>query len=272
MAPPAGSGPEGPGFEKDLAGLLDSVHQQLRRVEGLVGPELQRTRSAEKHLAAEVVPAWRRATAGEHRFPVVLAVGVAIALQVVLPDRLVIHPSWLLPALEGLLALGLLLANPGRIDRASTLLRGASVALIALISVANAWSSGELINGLVSGHNGDNASLLLGRGASIYITNILVFALWYWEWDGGGPVARARGEGVVPDFLFPQMATPEVARPGWKPKFADYLYVSFTNATAFSPTDTMPLSRWAKMLMLLQSGVALVTIGLVIARAVNVLK
>ncbi|HET9076441.1 MAG TPA: hypothetical protein VFN68_05875 [Acidimicrobiales bacterium] len=261
---------EEPGNQPELARLIDSVHQQLRRVEQFMGPE---TGGADRHgLSGEVLPAWRRATRGEHRLPVVLAVAVAIALQLVLPDRLVIHPSWLLPSLEGLLAAGLLIANPGRIDRTSTVLRTASVVLIVLISVANAWSSAELINGLLNGKNGDNASLLLARGASIYITNILVFALWYWEWDGGGPVARTRGTGGHPDFLFPQMVTPEAAPPGWKPKFPDYLYVSFTNATAFSPTDTMPLSRWAKMLMLVQSAVALATIGLVIARAVNVLK
>lgn len=269
MTTPDGPGPEGgPAGRDDLGRLVDSLHQQLQRVEKLAAPGLSAGRAAERN----VVPAWRRATTGEHRLPVVAAVAVAIALQVFLPRRLVIHPSWLLPTLEGLLAAGLMVANPGRMDRTSSVLRGASVALIALISLANAWSSGQLIHDLIVGRNGDNASLLLARGASIYVTNILVFALWYWEWDGGGPVARARGIDGHPDFLFPQQATAGVAPGDWKPKFPDYLYVSFTNATAFSPTDTMPLSRWAKMLMLVQSAVALTTIGLVIARAVNVLK
>ncbi len=256
----------------ETARLLEAVHQRLQRMEELIGPGLDAGRSVERGLAAEVRPAWRRATRGEHRLPVLVAVGVAIALQVALPGRLVIRPSWLLPGLEGLLAVGLLVANPGRIDRASNALRAASVALIALISLANAWSSAQLISGLISGKNGDNASLLLARGASIYLTNILVFALWYWEWDSGGPVARARATGQHPDFLFPQMTAPELSPRDWKPRFVDYLYVSFTNATAFSPTDTMPLSRWSKMLMMLQSAVALATVGLVIARAVNVLK
>ncbi len=261
-----------PRADHEVAGLIDSVHQQLRRLEAMMGPEMARGRTVEHHVADEIAPAWRRATRGEHRLPVLLAIGAAIALQLVLPSRLVIHPWWLLPTLEGLLAVGLIVANPRRIDRTSTVIRAASVGLTALISLANAWSSGQLIDGLVAGTNGDNASLLLGRGASVYITNILVFALWYWEWDSGGPVARAQGYGGHPDFLFPQMATPAVAPPGWKPTFLDYLYLSFTNATAFSPTDTMPLARWAKMLMLLQSAVALLTVGLVIARAVNVLK
>ena len=106
----------------------------------------------------------------------------------------------------------------------------------------------------------------------MYVTNIIVFALWYWEWDRGGPVARAQGLRPYPDFLYPQMTQPDLAPSEWQPNFLDYLYVSFTNVTAFSPTDTMPMSRWAKMLMLLQSAVALLTIAFVIARAVNILK
>ena len=125
-----------------------------------------------------------------------------------------------------------------RINRTSTTLRAASVTLIALISLANAWSSGELIKDLVNGVGGDNATLLLARGASVYVTNILVFALWYWEWDSGGPVARARALRQYPDFLFPQMTQPDLTSPDWEPTFLDYLYVSFTNATAFSPTST----------------------------------
>jgi uncharacterized membrane protein len=203
---------------------------------------------------------------------VAAVIAVAIALQLVLPDRLVVHPVWLLPGLEGALLVGLVTANPHRINRASTPLRVASLTLIALISLANAWSSGELIKGLINSTEGNSAALLLSRGASIYVTNIIVFALWYWEWDRGGPVARAHAIRVYPDFLFPQMAAPDLAPPDWATTLFDYLYVSFTNAVAFSPTDVMPLSRWAKMLMLLQSSVALLTVALVVARAVNILN
>jgi uncharacterized membrane protein len=101
---------------------------------------------------------------------------------------------------------------------------------------------------------------------------VLLFGLWYWELDRGGPGARARGERDFPDFLFPQMTADDMAPPDWEPTFVDYLYLSYTNATAFSPTDTLPLSRWAKLLMLVQSGVALATVALVIARAVNILQ
>ncbi len=122
------------------------------------------------------------------------------------------------------------------------------------------------------GKASQDATGLLTSGAAIYLTNIIAFGLWFWEIDRGGPFARARATSPHPDFLFPQMSSPDVAHPDWEPRFVDYLYVSFTNAVAFSPTDTMPLTRRAKALMALQSLVALSTIGLVIARAVNVLK
>lgn len=254
--------------EHDVAHLLGHVHEQLQRVEKMMAPELAGARV----IGREVLPAWRRASRGELRIGVTLAVAAAIGLQVALPGHYSIHPFWLMPSLEGALGIGLLVANPTRIDRASSLLRSVSILLIALISLANGWSSALLINDLIHGRNSDNASLLLARGACVYLTNILVFALWYWEWDRGGPVARAHGRNPYPDFLFPQMTQPGISPEEWEPMFLDYLYVSFTNATAFSPTDTMPLARWAKMLMLLQSTVALLTIGLIIARAINVLK
>jgi hypothetical protein len=254
--------------DHSLPGLLGALHEQLQRVEQMVGPEIAAAESVPRRME----PAWRRATEGEHRLPVAAVVAIAIALQIVLPNRLVINPAWLLPSLEGALMVGLIAANPRRINRTSNLLRAASVSLIALISLANAWSSGKLIDELVNGAAGSDAALLLERGASIYVTNIIVFALWYWEWDRGGPVARARGLRRYPDFLFPQMAQPDLAPPDWTATFVDYLYVSFTNATAFSPTDVMPMSRWTKMLMLLQSSVALLTVAMVIARAVNILK
>jgi uncharacterized membrane protein len=254
--------------EHDLPGLIAAVHAHLERMEQLVETSAGRSAAAGHHSPAS----WRRATESEHRLPPALAAAVAIALQFALPNRLVIGPVWLLPSLEALLLVGLVGVNPRRITRTSKAIRAASIALIALITVANASSSALLIKELIEGTNGDNAQLLLGRGASIYITNIIVFALWYWEGDRGGAVRRSEGADEDPDFLFPQMAQPAVGPRNWRPTFVDYLYVSFTNAAAFSPTDTMPLTRRAKMLMLIQSAVALITVGLVIARAVNVLK
>ncbi|MGI8492363.1 MAG: hypothetical protein ACR2KC_03995 [Acidimicrobiales bacterium] len=267
-----------------LAHTIHTLREQLGHLERLAGSEVHAISSAEHAVGraaedavgratdAAIRPTWQLATAGEQRLPVALVILVAIGLQLALPSHLSIHPIWLLPALEGALLVGLTAANPRRIDRTSRALRGASIFLIALTSIANAFSSAQLINGLIHGTEGSNAGALLANGAAIYLTNIIVFGLWYWEWDRGGPVARALAPRRFPDFLFPQMANPDLAAPEWRPNFVDYLYVSFTNAAAFSPTDTMPLSRWAKMLMLLQSAVALATVALVVARAVNILK
>jgi hypothetical protein len=258
-----------PSGEEGNTSALDEIRAHLRRIEANVQPEIAFARATESRLEA----AGRRATQGEHRLPVAGIIGLAIVLQLRLPASLVIHPRWLFPSIEGALMIALTVANPVRINRTSASLRAASVSLIALISLANAWSSAELIRGLIDGTGGDNnASLLLARGASVYATNVIVFALWYWEWDRGGPVPRTSGTGRFPDFLFPQMTQTGIAPESWRPNFLDYFYVSFTNATAFSPTDTMPLTRWAKMLMLVQSSVALLTVAFVVARAVNVLK
>ena len=199
------------------------------------------------------------------------AVLVAVVLQLVLPDRLSLQPRWLLPAIEVVLLLALIGANPVRIERNHPALRGGGLGLVAVMTVANAASAALLIDHLLSGTAGKSAGTLIGSGAAIYATNIVAFGLWYWELDRGGPFARSQGNRQHTDFLFAQMTTPHVAPPNWEPSFVDYLYVSYTNATAFSPTDTLPLSRWAKLLMLAQSGIALATVALVVARAVNIL-
>ena len=145
--------------------------------------------------------------------------------------------------------------------------------LLGAITVDNTLSAIVLDVRIISGEVSNDPALLLGSGAAIFVTNIIVFGIWYWELDRGGPFARRAGTRPYPDFLFPQMDpdTAKLARPGWRPTFVDYLYVSITNVMAFSPTDTMPLSRWAKAMMTVQAMVALSTVGLVIARAVNVL-
>ena len=221
----------------------------------------------------QALPAWRRRTEGERRWPASLAVTIAAALQLALPARLAMPPRYLLPGLEMLLLIGLTAANPGRIDRREKHLRVAGIVLIAAVSIANMWSATRLVSELLRADPiVDSAARLIVNGGSIYLTNIITFALWYWELDRGGPAARTHGVECYPDFLFPQMSSPDLAPPDWEPTFVDYLYVSFTNATAFSPTDVMPLTRSAKAAMGLQSTVALVTVALVIARAINVLK
>jgi hypothetical protein len=225
-----------------------------------------------ERTADRVLAAWRRRTRGEHRWPSVAAIALAIVLQVLLPDRLVLHPRWLLPGMEIALLVALVAADPVRLERRHPMLRLGSLGLVAAMTVANAGSAGLLIDRLLTGRAGNDPVSLVGSGAAIYATNIIAFGIWYWELDRGGPVSRMAGDRQHADFLFPQMTQPDVAPPDWEPTVLDYLYVSYTNATAFSPTDTMPLSRWAKMLMLVQSAVALSTVVLVIARAVNVLS
>jgi hypothetical protein len=257
---------------------LASLHQRLDELEHAVARRVEETCAAlfraPPPAAGQVMPAWRRRTRGERRWQVAACTAVAIGLQVAVPGRLaVLRPVWILPALEGILLLSLFLANPHRIDRESRVLRTLGLTLTALISFANAWSLVSLANGLVRGTPvGDNAGALLVTGGAIWLTNVIVFGLWYWEFDRGGPVARALGTHPYPDFQFVQMTSPQMAPPDWEPAFADYLYLAFTNAAAFSPTDVMPLSRWAKLAMTLQSVVSIVTVALIVARAVNILK
>jgi uncharacterized membrane protein len=215
-------------------------------------------------------PAWQRVTEGEQRLGVVVAVLALIALQYFAPRDYAFHPLWLIPALELAILVVLVVGNPFRINRESTVLRVLALALVSLATVATFWSVAQLSYDMVKGDK-INAVTLVGNGAAIWLTNVIVFALWYWEFDRGGPAARANNRRTRPDFLFPQMSTPELAHEDWEPEFPDYFYVSFTNAAAFSPTDTMPLSRWAKMAMMFQSAISLITVVLVIARAVNVL-
>jgi hypothetical protein len=158
------------------------------------------------------------------------------------------------------------------LDREEIWLRWCSLGLSALLGIATAWSVFRLVAGLINGTLSNDPPVLLGSGAAIWLTNVTVFALWFWELDRGGPAARAHAREQLPDFLFVQMQNPELSPADWEPEFLDYLYLSFTNATAFSPTDVMPMTRWAKTLMMAESALSLITAALVIARAVNVLK
>lgn len=149
--------------------------------------------------------------------------------------------------------------------------RNVALMLFALISVANALALGALIGSLLSGQEKSGAELLL-KGATIWSTNVIVFGLWFWGLDQGGPVRRLEPNPPPYDFQFPQLENPNLAPPDWRTHLVDYVYVSFTNSIAFSPTDAMPLSRRAKLLMLTESAVSATTVLLVAARAVNILK
>jgi uncharacterized membrane protein len=243
-----------------------ALHDRLSALESVVAS------GAKKGVDVTFVPGWKRLTEGEPRWQVTIAIAAALTLQGLLPAHLVLGPRWLLPSLGGALLIAVFASNPRpRLDRTSKALRSLALAVVATISVANGYSAYRLIDQLLRGGVTDATRLLLTGGA-IWLTNVIAFSLWYWEFDRGGPVARAHAMRPYPDFQFPQMENPNLAPKDWEPFFVDYLYVSFTNALAFSPTDVMPLSRWAKLTMLAQSGVSILLVLLVIARAVNILK
>ena len=280
------AGPAGPG--PNVPEAAQHPHSHLH---GHVGPDgqpdllwrhemLQLVDHAARSLQAAGASRLHRQDRPEPRWPVSATVLVAIVLQSVLPSQLVLRAGdlhYVLLAMESALVLALFAANPVRIDRISRPIRTASIALIVLITIANAASAVLLVKAIVTSHlqvpPHQNAAVeLLVAGAAIWGTNVIAFALWYWEFDRGGPVNRLHGNSPYPDLLFTQMTVPELTEPGWGPQFADYLYLSFTNATAFSPTDVLPLARWAKLTMLVQSAVSLALGALVIARAVNILR
>jgi uncharacterized membrane protein len=179
---------------------------------------------------------------------------------------------WLTPVVpEALLLAPLALDAPRRRLQQLGLRRTVALALFAIVSLANTFLLVAVIASLVRGNEKSGAQLLL-KGATLWSTNVVIYGLWYWSFDRGGPIRRLRPDPPAPDFQFPQMENPQLAAPGWVPELVDYLYVSFTNSIAFSPTDAMPLSRRAKLLMLSESAVSAVTILLVAARAVNIFK
>jgi len=278
----ANGAPPDPAASPEVVEGIRSLHGRLDELQHLVGQRL----AAEGIQAGEwlhehagsvhslpTLPAWRRTTRGELRWPVTVTLCGVAALQTFVPDKLqLVKPSWALPAAMGVLMIVLITANPQRIDRQSSLMRSVSLVLGGLLTLANGWSVGRLAVDITQGRQGQDAGQLLVTGALIWITNVSVFALWYWEFDRGGPAARALNVGNrLPDFQFPQMVSPpEMVSKDWEPIFVDYLYLAFTNATAFSPTDVMPMSRWAKGAMTLQSVISIITLALVISRAVNI--
>ncbi len=210
---------------------------------------------------------------GEKRWPMAVTLIVAMALPFLLPPKYSIGPRWIIPALEALLLVALIVADPGRIDRRSTFVRSLSLGLVAILAAGAAGATVRLVIDLVRGGpetNSPNGLLRIGGVVWIYV--VITFSFLYWELDGGGPEARARTTPAYPDLAFPEHLNPRVARPGWRPEFFDYLYLGFTDSTAFSPTDVMPLARWAKLAMASQATASLVVLGLVIARAVNIFK
>lgn len=197
-----------------------------------------------------------------------LAVLVTVLLYVALPARLTVGPRWLVPSLEGVLLVGLAISTPYHsVARAPP-----HVDWIDSSRYRSDFAAeGLLVHYLLKGGGSGGRALVLSA-AQIWFTNVAVFGLWFWEVDRGGPHMRTAPEPRRPDFLFPQMDARESSLQGWRPAFVDYLYVAFTNASAFSPTDAMPLSVRIKSLMLIESIASFLTVGLVAARTVNILN
>jgi uncharacterized membrane protein len=209
---------------------------------------------------------------GESRWPpaaaLIVFMALNIGLRVWLPNQGAIRLPWVLPAIEAVL-LAVLIVGPGRVTEHKRWLRPIAVILVCVLVAAALWATVLLVYDLIKGLGVTNSPAeLLASGALVWLGNNLSFALLYWLMDSGGPIARSRHAEPV-DFAFTQQLSPELAPPGWRPVFLDYLHLGFTNATAFSPTDVMPLTHRAKYIMLVQSTVALALFGLIVARAVN---
>jgi uncharacterized membrane protein len=202
-----------------------------------------------------------------------LAVATAIAMQFALPDRHLLSPTFLFPAAESLLLVVLLTRHGvSHTDPWSIARRRIILGLVVVMSIDSLLAVVELVRDILDGSQGDNGTVLLATGGAVWLTNIIAFSVWFWMLDRGGPTARATGHASPPSFVFATMENSAFAPADWQPKYFDYLYLAFTNATAFSPTDTMPVTRWAKTLMLVQSTISLVVALMIIARAVSMLK
>ncbi len=208
---------------------------------------------------------------GERRWPMAAAVLVAAVLHASLPDPLKLQQSSLLPwIVMGFLVL-LIIGDPGRIDRREHWLRVVTGVLFGVITLVNAYSAVRLVVGILDDASFEQPRELLFAGGAVWLTNVIAFALWYWDLDAGGAAARATGAGRAPALIFPEMQHREHVAADWYPQFIDYLAFSFATATAFSPTDVSAVKPWAKAMIVCESLLSLALAALVIARAVNVL-
>ncbi len=243
------------------------------RVAGRVAPTCDDTRVTSETRAASEISSAEIASTLESRWPpaaaLVVFIAFTVAVRLWLPGESAVRLPWLVPSLEVALLVALVVGNPVRLARRTHWVRRVAVGIVVVLVAAALWATAVLVYDLIKGHGvSQSATKLLASGALVWVGNNLSFGLLYWLMDSGGPLARSIDPTPV-DFAFTQQMSPELAPPGWRPVFLDYLHLGFTNATAFSPTDVMPLSLKAKYVMLVQAAVALALFGLVVARAVN---
>jgi uncharacterized membrane protein len=193
-----------------------------------------------------------------------------VILYAVLPSRLVVGPKWLLPILVAL-PLAPLSARRHRHPDEAPWIRRVVLALITIVTIANVTSVVLLVNRLLSS-NVSQGTQLIYSAVAIWLTNVIIYGVWFWEIDRGGPHKRAGSADLWPDIQFPQMGNPELVPKDWRPHFFDYLYTSFANGTSFAPADAMPLTLRIKILFASESAVSLVAIVVVGARAINILR
>jgi hypothetical protein len=262
-------------IEVRLAGAShqDQVAETLNAARDLVA----RTDAAEAgpigSPAEAGVRAWWAGARAESHWPMVVTLAVAIGVQFALPSRFSLGADWVVPAILVVLVIAIGIVARLRFRHRTHVERVLLIAIAAVLVVNGAGITARLIDDLISGGPETNSAAdLLGVGFGVWIYTVIVFAFLYWVLDSGGVSTRAISSPEFPDLAFPQHLNPQVRAPGWRPRFLDYLYLGFTNATAFSPTDVMPLALWAKLAMTVQAITSLAILGLVIARAVNILK
>jgi hypothetical protein len=201
------------------------------------------------------------------RWPAFIAMLAAGGVYLALPEPLSLGPSWGLLALLAVLMIPIVVSDRRGDHQITRILTFTANGIITFAMIA---SLAHLIYGIP--RHLESPQALLRSACALWIANILVFALWYWKLDGGGPLRRERPQGLLSSsFLFPQMLEREGQDTTWAPHFVDYLFLAFNTSTAFSPTDTAVLSRWAKLSMMLQSLISLMIVALLAARAVNIL-
>ncbi|HEY2550649.1 MAG TPA: hypothetical protein VGI64_08730 [Streptosporangiaceae bacterium] len=243
------------------------------QTENVVRDWWERKRESAARQPASSVKTMRAGTGVDKLWALLSALALVIAVPLLLPPRFSLGPNWVVPAIVAVLAAGIIVATRSPRGSRAAAVRPLCLALVVLLVAEAAGVTVRLVTDLIQGGPETNsASDLLSVGSGVWLFTILAFAALYWVLDGGGADGRLWDPPEFPNLAFPEQLNPNVAPPGWRPVFLDYLYLGFTNATAFSPTDVMPLARWAKAAMAVQATGSLVILGLVIARAVNILR